>query len=106
MAWFLASPFLHFPQEREGPGAEEVVLLHLAPLLGVCWTAAANWAGKLVSVLSVTGGLAVQLVYDGRRDGDKGQEAQQCVVAAQECAGLGKEWMSSHAAPSHSMSWW
>lgn len=34
MAWFPASSFLCFPQEREGPGVEEVVLLHLAPCTG------------------------------------------------------------------------
>lgn len=34
MASLLASSFLCFPQEREGPGVEEVVLLHLAPCTG------------------------------------------------------------------------
>jgi len=34
MAWLLASSFIHFPQEGEGPGAEEVILLHLAPCTG------------------------------------------------------------------------
>lgn len=34
MAWFLASSFLCFPQEREGPGVEEVILLYLAPCAG------------------------------------------------------------------------
>lgn len=104
MVWFLASSFLHFLQEREGPGVEQAVLLHLAAVLGVCWRAVANWAGNLVSGHPVTGALAVQQVYGGRRDGDKGWEAEQCVVAAQECAGLGRAWFSSHAAPSHSMS--
>lgn len=34
MAWFLAFSFLYFPQEGEGPGVEEVVLLNLAPCTG------------------------------------------------------------------------
>lgn len=42
MVWFLASAFLHFPQEREGPGVEEAALLHPVPVQGVCWRAAAN----------------------------------------------------------------
>lgn len=100
MVWFLASSFFHFLQEKEGPGVEQA-----NPASSwVCWGAAANRAGKLVSVHPVTGALAVQQVYGGRRDGDKGWEAEQCIVAAQECAGLGRAWISSHAAPSHSVS--
>lgn len=44
MSWFLASSFLHFPQEREGPGAEEVALLHLAACAGeLLLTGLGNW---------------------------------------------------------------
>lgn len=106
MVWFLTSAFPHFPQEREGPDGEEAVLL--------CLAACAGCAGELLltelriwflCLCAVTGALAVQQMYVGRRDGDEGQEAEQCcVVSAQECAGLGRAWISSHAAPSHSMS--
>lgn len=44
----------------------------------------------------------LEQAYGGRKGGEGGHEAQQCVVAAQECAGLQRCWMSNDAAPSHS----
>lgn len=66
MAWFLVSAFLYFPQERDGSGAEEAVLLSCCLCRGCAGglqiTELRNW---FLCICALSGALAVQQVYGG-----------------------------------------